>query len=103
MKINLMDPGLIGLQGHHFDINLRVARQLVADGHHVHVYASKFASEVVSQAFIPLAKFTPQFQSGPYQRPKSIDPVAGELLVYTQQSAILAQELRRTDAADLWL
>ena len=103
MKINLMDPGLAGQQGHHLDIDLRVTRQLVADGHCVHVYASKFASEAVSQAFASLAKFTRQFQSNPYQSPQSIDPVAGELLVYTHQSALLAQELRCTDPADLWL
>ena len=103
MKINLMDPGLVRVAGHHFDIDLNVARQLVADGHSVHVYANAKATDQVVDAFAPVAPITRLFRVSPYESPERYDPVAGELMLYLRHTHVLANDLRQTDKADQWL
>jgi glycosyltransferase involved in cell wall biosynthesis len=103
MQINLMDPGLVQFAGHHFDIDLRVARALREDGHDVHVYAHRVAADPVVSELSAVAPVTRLFRAGPYEYPNRQDPVAGELLVYNQHSSALAKDLRSVREADLWL
>lgn len=103
LKINLLDPGLTSVAGHHFDIDLRVARQLLQDGHELHVYAHASASKAIIDEMSTIAPISRLFRAGPYDIPSRFDPVAGELLVYQNQSTVLAQDLTKVAEADLWL
>jgi hypothetical protein len=39
VKITLLDPGLKGTQGHHFDLDIRLAEALMQRGHEVDIHA----------------------------------------------------------------
>lgn len=41
MKINIIDAGMSSLNGHHADINLRLAREFASRGHDVAIYGHK--------------------------------------------------------------
>lgn len=103
MHINLMDPGLHSFAGHHFDLDLKIARLLSGQGHKVHVYAQNAASQAVISALEPFANITPLFRVRPYADLRTVDPYAGELIGYTQQSQTLAADIRSTAKADVWL
>lgn len=103
MRIHLMDPGLSGRAGHHFDLDLKLARQLVAGGHELRVYANASAHDEVRQAFASVAPLEPLFRAGPYARPEQFDLYAGELLAYQSQTRVLAEDLRALPPADIWL
>lgn len=98
-----MDPGLVTVAGHHFDIDLNTVRELVANGHSVHVYANRRADDTVVAGLGSLAEVTRLFTPSPYENPQRLDPIAGEAMLYMRQSNLLAQELRRSVPADLWL
>lgn len=103
MKIHLMDPGLAGRAGHHPDLDLGLARWLVAAGHELRVYAHAAVDAQIQRAFETVAPLQPLFRSRPYLNPQRHDPYAGELLVYQGQSRLLVEDLRGLPAADLWL
>lgn len=98
-----MDPGLWRLAGHHFDIDLKVTRQLVADGHAVTVYSRQEPDPPVVSAFEGLAELQPIFRLSPYAQPQQVDPIAGELLLHEQSAPVIAADLARVKPADLWL
>lgn len=98
-----MDPGLWRVAGHHFEIDLSVVRQLVADGHSVRVYTHHSAVEEVTRAFSELAETVPLFRVRAYENPARMDPIAGELLLYERLTKVLSEDLSKTAAADLWL
>lgn len=103
MRIHLLDPGLQGRAGHHFDLDLRLARQLTAHGHEVRVHAHASVHDEVRQAFESVAPLEPLFRSGPYLRPQQLDPYAGELMAYQTQTRMLAEDLHALASADVWL
>lgn len=103
MNINLMDPGLANVAGHHFDADLKIARTLAEDGHRVRIYAHATASEHVLRAFRSHGEIQPLFRSSVYVDPRQVDPIAGEAIVYLRHSEALAQDLRSTAPADVWL
>jgi len=103
MKIHLMDPGLLARAGHHFDLDLKLARWLVQAGHQLHVYAHAQVAAEVLQAFQPVAQVTPLFRAPTYYDPRRYDHSAGELVAYMNHSRVLAQNLQSVPAADAWL
>lgn len=103
MNIHLMDPGLRGVAGHHFDLDVKVARTLVQAGHRVTVHAHAAVSDAVVAGFASVAPIRPLFRTGAYLDPRKIDPYAGELIAYLHQSSLLAADLRTTGTADVWL
>ncbi len=103
MNINLLDPGLLQLCGHHFDIDYKVVRQLVSAGHSVRVYSHINADKAIAASLSSMAKTVPLFRQQPYIRPARFDPVAGELLLYQLQTTQLADDLKRVSEADIWL
>lgn len=103
MKIHLLDPGLALRVGHHFDLDLKLARWLAQAGHQVQVYAHAQVAPEVLQAFEPVARVAPLFRASTYYDPRRYDPIAGELVAYLNQSRVLAQDLQSVSAADLWL
>lgn len=103
MRINLMDPALQNVAGHHLDLDLKVARVLSGQGHSVRVYAQEAASQDVLSAFGSIADITPLFRVRPYADTRRLDPYAGELIGYNQQSHLLAADIRSTAEADVWL
>ena len=106
MKINLMDPGLVGQAGHHFEWVANIVRQLVARGHSVHVYSHTALPEAPRNALSLLAPVTPIFSAHPFVGPgdaRQIDPIAGEYYLYRNLSQTTARELDQTGDADLLL
>ena len=98
-----MDPGLSRFAGHHFDIDLKVAQRLVADGHDVCVYARKGADAEVMTLLEAVAPTRQLFRMGAYDDPKRLDPIAGDLLLYERATTVLAEDLAQAREADLWL
>lgn len=103
MKIHLMDPGLQGRAGHHFDLDLKLARTLADAGHTLRIYAHAQAAVEVLRAFEPVAPVTPLFHAYPYFDPRKFDPHAGELMAYLHQTRVLAEDLRSVEPAEVWL
>ena len=106
MKINLMDPGLVAQAGHHFEWVANIVRQLVDQGHSVHVYSHTALPDAPRDALAALAPVTPIFTAHPFAGPKEarqVDPVAGEYYLYRSHSQTTARELDLTGDADLLL
>jgi glycosyltransferase involved in cell wall biosynthesis len=103
MNISLMDPGLIDVAGHHFDLDLKMVRLLRDDGHRVRVYCHRAAIRQVLDAIAPHAEVIPLFQVSPYLDHRTLDAHAGELIAYLRGSQIVAADLRGVAPADLWL
>lgn len=106
MKINLMDPGLVGQAGHHFEWVANIARLLVDRGHSVHVYAHTALPDAPRDALAAFGPVTPIFTAHPFAGPKEarqIDPIAGEYYLYRSQSQATARDIDQTDDADLLL
>jgi hypothetical protein len=103
MIINLLDPGLYHIEGHHLEWDRRIAAELIARGHELTVYAHSGVSADVRAMFPHPIKLVPLFGHYPYVDPLRLDPVAGELLGFIDVAVALAQELKTTAKADLWL
>jgi len=103
MRINLLDPGLLSSAGHHLDLDLKLARYLTETGNSVRIYANSRVEDDVLSAFEPFCEAEALFQRGPYWRPETIDPFAGELFGYSQHSKLLHRDLASTTEADVWL
>lgn len=103
IRINLCDPGLIGVSGHHFDLAMKMAKWLTERGYDLRVFSHVSASEEVRNAISAIAPVQPLFRASPYDNPMRYDPYAGELMLYQAQSRVLAQDLSALPIADLWL
>lgn len=98
-----MDPGLAALAGHHFDLDLRVARHLVNDGHEVVVHAHQQVLDAVVRGLEGVAPVKRLFRAFPYTRPAEFDPLAGEAMMHIHHCGVLAHDLAQVEPADLWL
>jgi glycosyltransferase involved in cell wall biosynthesis len=103
MIINLLDPGLLQIEGHHLEWDRRIAAELIAQGHELTVYSHVGITPEVCAKFPDPIKLVPLFRNYSYFDPLKLDPVAGELLGFLDVAAMLAQDLRATAKADLWL
>lgn len=120
MKIHLLDPGLRNLRGHHFDLDVRLARALARRGHEVLICAAHDASGELGarfsrdgNSFLPVFRCPPYFSSEPTRslrvrisdrlagrRPKPADGVSVEQ--YRQVASLTAEDLARLPPADAW-
>ena len=100
MKVCLLDPGLRGLMGHHFDLDLRLVRAFGRRGHEVTVHG--FAEP--RQGLVAMAKnagmtIHPTFRVFPYSARPGGDSGMG---AYLGRAAAIADDLARVSPADLW-
>jgi hypothetical protein len=102
MKINLLDPGLLRIGGHHHDWDHRIANLLVSRGHDVIVYANAYAADDVTVAFDAAVRVEKLFRLNPYALPDQFDPVCGEIERQLLGRQLVGADLRKVADADLW-
>lgn len=102
LRININDPGLRTRAGHHFDLDYRLVKRLVALGFDVHIYAHKLIDLDVKQQLAALAPVTPCFSISPYSPPSRYDPIAGSHLLFQDTTDLISTELAQTRVADTW-
>ena len=102
MRISLLDPALVSLAGHHLEWNLKIVDELTSLGHRVEVFAHVSVERKVVESFSGRASVSPLFKVFPYLNPSTIDPIAGELAVFLDGAAALANDLRLIGECDLW-
>ncbi len=78
MIINLFDPGLSFVGGHHLQWDRLLAEELAAQGHTVTVYCHKGIVPEARAAFRDPVALVPLFRNYAYVHPLQLDPVAGE-------------------------
>jgi hypothetical protein len=120
MKIHLLDPGLSSFKGHHFDLDLRLARSLALRGHEVLVCGARVAeADVPARLAREGIPFRPVFRRPPYfsagarrslrvrlgerlagRRVKPADGVSSTL--YRQAARETAEDLACLPPADVW-
>lgn len=103
MKVNIMDPALVVKGGHYFDWDLRIAQTLKKMGHEVHVYAHKTIKPDVTDSLSQSGGVTGLFSAHPHVNTTALDPIAGEMVNYCDQTRVLANDLKSVGVADLWL
>jgi glycosyltransferase involved in cell wall biosynthesis len=98
MKINLIDPGLSHKAGHHHDIDLRIASELINLGHEITIYSNLkyIQDEKLSKGI----KIVPIFSISPYINLKQ-DRITGELDDFIHYSNVYSQELKKISPADM--
>ncbi len=98
-RISLLDHGLAGRTGHHFDLTLNLARRLSAAGHRVSVAGHRSATPDLRAGFEEAGiRFIPLFADSP-RAPEVQDPVHG----WDARVDRKARELAGLGGADLWL
>lgn len=103
MIINILDPGLHGIGGHHLEWDRALATELAAQGHEVAVYGHVAMSPETLAAFPDPIRVVPIFRNHAYVNPLRFDPIAGELLGFIDVAVMLTEDLRATTKADLWI
>lgn len=103
MKINILDPGLKGKAGHHYDFDRKLARYLVDAGHDVHVYGHVAVDPEIAERIGSGAAVSRLFRAFPYDPSEGVDYYAGELVQFELQSSVLAEDLKAVRNADLWI
>jgi hypothetical protein len=103
MIINILDPGLSIVGGHHLEWDRLVAAELVRQGHVVTVYCHASITPEARSKFSEPIKLVPLFKNYAYFNSRQLDPIAGELLGFFDIAAVLAEELQFVASADLWL
>jgi glycosyltransferase involved in cell wall biosynthesis len=98
MKINLIDPGLRNQEGHHYDIDKRVALELINLGHEVTIFSHH--AFVLNDELKNTIKIIPIFSLSPYSNLKQ-DHITGELDEFRNFSNIYSEELKKTSSADM--
>lgn len=100
MKITLLDPGLRGIRGHHFDLDLRLARALARRGHTVEIHAYHQADpallEQAREAGLALHR---TFRIPTYTRLRWYQP---RHRAYAKLIATTAEDLAQVAPSDLW-
>ncbi len=103
MRINLLDPGLVAVAGHHLEYDLRIALELASRGHDARVYAHVKVGAEVRALFPASVEVTPIFRVHPYWDWSLIDPVCGELTAFLDGALMLAADLRGVREAEMWM
>jgi hypothetical protein len=103
MRINILDPGLQHLGGHHPVWSKRLAQSLGTEGHDVCTYGNTRIGAELRKSFECTGDAVPHFSVNPYLHPSAVDPVSGELTLFIEGATVLARELQLLRAADLWL
>lgn len=103
MIINILDPGLSVIGGHHLEWDRLIAAELSAQGHSVTIYSHLGIAPETRAALGAGTKLVPLFRNYAYLHPQQLDPVAGELMGFIDVAVALAEDLRAVAQADLWL
>lgn len=103
MKINILDAGIIGRLGHHYDYCLRLARHYSANGMDVHVFGAADMDEDTRAEFAKVGKISALLRARPYQSPRRFDFYGGEIFQHRKQGQVTAADLAAVDDADFWL
>ncbi len=98
MKINLIDPGLVGKAGHHQDIDFRIAHELMNLNHDVTIFSNR--NYINDETLNKKINVVPIFSISPYSIFKK-DPYTGELDEFISFTQIYSQELQKIPVADL--
>lgn len=117
MKISLLDPGLKSVVGHHFDLDLRLARVLTQRGHEVAVHgALDLSPRLVAKAEEVGMELNASFSIQTYRSPGVDNRPANRLRrllqrpqvqhsvidIYRSWARQTADELAAIPEADLW-
>jgi glycosyltransferase involved in cell wall biosynthesis len=94
MKLFILDPGLRGLSGHHYDFVYKLNAYLTSLGHEVKIYCSIDVGSDVTDRF---NNITPHFRSFPYPQHH------GEILDYHHHSRLMVEDLSTIEDANYWI
>lgn len=104
MKINIIDPGLHGQTGHHFDWCYRIAKYLHTKGYkNTEIYVNIKTSEETKSILEKFGRVFPIFTENPYFPGSAVDPLCGDLSLYLDRSITLAKTLKSIDQDCIWL
>ena len=100
MKITLLDPGLASTRGHHFDLDLRLARALARLGHLVEVHGRVHPDP----RLLELAEAEGLVLHSTFRVPTyaALAPAQPPLEAYEQMADATAADLAKVPGADLW-
>ena len=100
MRIAILDPGLAGLTGHHFDLDRRLVGALARRGHDVTVHgAASPRPDLAGAAEAARLRFHPTFRVPTYGAP----PDSGASIeAYRAIARTTAEDLAGLPPADLW-
>ncbi len=101
MKINLLDPGLASTKGHHFDLDLRLARALAQLGHDVEVHG--FVSS--DPHLLEMASASGMALRSTFRVPTYTPLPQGQtpMQAYAQMAQVTAADLAQVPESDLWV
>ena len=102
MKINYIDPALKRKGGHHADWCARIVGSL-GKTHVVRVYAHRGVEAGIRRLLAGTAEVIPHFHVNPYSKPNQAASARYRPNLVPETTLFLAAELRRLEAADLWL
>jgi glycosyltransferase involved in cell wall biosynthesis len=91
------------LGGHPHDIDLRITKCLIAEGHDVHVYAHQKADKQLLLDYESIAPISTLFSIDPYLSPMQFDYIAGDIIKNLEGARVTANELLQMRQADVWL
>src|SRR4029079_2644289 len=104
MRINILDPGLEYLGGHHLETDAAVASALINQGHQVHIFGNRDASDEVAARIPRGVGFSRIFRCKPYEAgPAPRLPLARYFIRYRRMAPMPAPYLVAGDAAVAWL
>ena len=103
MRINLLDPGLLKAGGHFLEWDLRIVDELISIGHDVAVYSHVNINPEARQAVVARAQLIPIFHVSPFESPRQIDAISGELTIFLDGAVSHARALGSVRQADVWL
>jgi len=99
--ICLLDPGLTSARGHHFDLDLRLARALAALGHAVEIHAGqRCAPEIAEAAAAQGVRVHRTFRVQPYAAPP---PGSDPAQAYEAWTLETIDDLRGVSRAGPWV
>ena len=103
MHFNIIDPGMRTYAGHHCDINIRVARELVSRGHGVTIHANQSFRSRPKDADLRIEN---TFSANPYSlrgMPGGLGRYFNRSKDFEQSAEQFAAELRAVEPAGCWL
>ncbi|OGA15136.1 MAG: hypothetical protein A3H32_01745 [Betaproteobacteria bacterium RIFCSPLOWO2_02_FULL_63_19] len=103
MRVSLLDPWLYDVGGHFLDWDLRIVDELKALGHEVRLYSHTSISTNAQRHASARAEVFPIFRGDCFAHPGQIDPVAGEIILFLDGAATLADDLARVGQSHIWI
>jgi hypothetical protein len=103
MRINILDPGLNGVAGHHLEIDRTLSGELKSRGHAVCVVAHQHCEARVPERLPAGVGFECLFRANPYTVGTGRLRLAGRFAGYHYGAHVIAGDLLRVPAADMWI